>query len=107
MGGYNIHGAHRLPGDPSKGGCWLPKTYAGRDRISADKWDSGENGEVSLMSLDPHDGENVDDDVKIVKKLTYKELEAENEKLKARVAELEEKLGIKPEGEEVEEVEED
>eukprot|EP00494_Astrolonche_serrata_P030606 UN30874 len=76
-----------------------PKTYNGKTSVEATEWNTGENGKIERMSMDPEDGENVDSDQVIVKKMTYQELQEENTKLKARVAELEEKLGIKPEPE--------
>lgn len=68
--------------------------YAGVPAISADEWQAGKDGEPVKMSMDPSKrGEQQQQKMTFVKKKTYQELEAENAALKARVAELEAKLG--------------
>ncbi len=55
------------------------------------------------MSLDPAKRKEAGSGgVEFKKKATYSELQAENEKLKARVAELEKQLGVEPAAEEAE-----
>jgi len=76
-----------------------PDAFAGKAALSAEEWANGQNKAPILMSLDPsvrQDLISTDDDgnVQFVKKKTYEELVDDNARLKARVKELEVKLGI-------------
>jgi len=75
-----------------------PDAFAGKSALSAEEWANGQNKAPILMSLDPNVRQdlNKDDDgnVQFVKKKTYQELADDNARLRARVKELETKLGI-------------
>jgi len=75
-----------------------PDAFAGKPALTADNWAKGENKPPVVMSLDPKVRQdlNADDDVntQFVKKKTYQELADDNARLRARVKELEMKLGI-------------
>jgi len=71
-----------------------PDCYAGKPSLSADEWLSGENKDPVQCSMDPEKKEDDDGAIAFEKKKTYQELEAENAELRARVKELEAKLGI-------------
>merc|ERR1712087_235047 len=72
-----------------------PDTFAGKPALSADEWLDGQNKEPVLTTMDPEKKEDDDSSgYKFEKKKTYKELEEENQTLKARVKELEAQLGI-------------
>merc|ERR1739838_172965 len=73
--------------------------YAGKPALSADQWLKGENKDPVFASMDPAKATNDDGGMVFQKKMTYQELEDENAALKARVKELEEKLGISSEEE--------
>jgi len=68
-----------------------PDCFAGVPSMTTDEYLSGNNAAQVLMSMNPAKREDV---AKVVfeKKQTYSELAAENEQLKARIAELEAKL---------------
>merc|ERR1712242_591504 len=67
------------------------------------QWLKGENKDPVFASMDPAKATNDDGGMVFQKKMTYQELEDENAALKARVKELEEKLGISSEEEPQEE----
>lgn len=72
----------------------FPETASGEPAIEKDAWLAGENAEGPVKTvLDPSLRQNVGGMV-VSKKASYAELAAENEELKARVAELEAQLGI-------------
>merc|ERR1719400_1424588 len=72
-----------------------PDTFAGKAATTADEWLDGQNKEPVLTTMDPEKKEDDDSSgYKFEKKKTYKELEEENQTLKARVKELETQLGI-------------
>jgi len=79
-----------------------PDTYAGRDLLSPDDWFADKNLEkYTLRSMNPDEcGGDDEQDFKVEKKLTYKELAEENKNLKKRIAELESQLGIEKKTEE-------
>merc|ERR1712130_588477 len=75
-----------------------PDTYAGKPALSADEWLGGENKDPIVMSMDPEKRTDDSGGASLFKKkATYQELEAENAELRARVKELEAKLGISSE----------
>jgi len=75
-----------------------PDAFAGKPALSAEEWTNGQNKNPILMSLDPTVRQDLNQDedgnVQFVKKRTYQELADDNGRLKARVKELEIKLGI-------------
>jgi len=75
-----------------------PDCYAGKPALSADEWLQGNNKEPITRSMNPAEASNDDGGANLFqKKMTYQELEAENAKLRARIKELEEQLGINAE----------
>jgi len=76
----------------------FPDAFAGKPALTAEEWTKGQNKPPILMSLDPNVRQdlNTDDDgnVQFSKKKTYEEMMDDNVRLKARVKELEIKLGI-------------
>merc|ERR1712060_338191 len=74
-----------------------PDTYAGKPALSADEWLKGANKEPVTVTMDPEKRTDDSGGVLFKKKATYQELEAENAALRARVKELEAKLGISSE----------
>ena len=81
----------------------FPDCYAGKPALSADEWLKGQNKDPIIGSMDPEKASDEDGGMVFQKKMTYQELEEENAALKARVKELEEKLGISSEEEPKEE----
>jgi len=73
----------------------FPETYAGQPALDQGAWLAGENAEPIMTTLDPST-RVVAGGMAVAKKATYAELAAENEELRARVAELEAQLGITP-----------
>jgi len=72
----------------------FPETASGEPAIEKEAWLAGENAEGPTMTvLDPAQRTTVGGMV-VAKKMSYGELEAENQELKARIAELEAQLGI-------------
>lgn len=72
----------------------FPDCFMGQQAMTGDEWLAGENKEPVLGSMDPSNRSQGDSSggVQFVKKATYAELEAENQALKERVAELEAQL---------------
>jgi len=68
-----------------------PDCFSGVPSMTAEEYLNGKDAAKVLMSMDPAKREDVKK-VVFEKKQTYAELQAENEKLKSRIAELEEKL---------------
>lgn len=71
-----------------------PDTKSGLPSMSADEYIAGANKDPVMCSMDPdkRGDENEEKQVELVKKMSYAELSAENEKLKARIEELEKQL---------------
>jgi len=73
-------------------------TYGGIPNLTMEEYWAGEDREIKRMSLDPKDRQTGHTVAKLEVKMSYKELEGECEKLRARVQELEAKLGIESTG---------
>lgn len=78
----------------------FPDCKAGLPSMTADEYFKGGNKDPVLMSMDPEKRSDESAGVAFVKKATYAELAAENEALKAKIAELEAQLGTVESGEE-------
>lgn len=76
-----------------------PDTYAGKASCSFAEYLNGTDPALIMGSMNPENENWVGyrDGVEFVRKKTYEELEAENAALRARVADLEQQLGIEPE----------
>ena len=73
----------------------FPDCRSSKPAMEADEWTNGKNEDCCRMAMDPARRKDDDNDAtEFVAKKTYAELEEENKKLKARLAELEAKAGI-------------